>query len=176
MDLAVHPRALLVDEFEGMATVSVHVTPAIWDAAIAKRVHDLVNRFRILTEIFPKDGGVVTAAQMTCGMSLLSMDQMRELGGISDEENRRVVLHKIPVAFVSAELDGEASWVAGMVMRTTFTTDSGKSNGNRTLFSFSGENVCKAEIVERIGGFVVAMSTTTLCMDNSLGDSLAIKV
>ena len=176
VDLTVHPRALLVDEFEGVATVSVHMAPAIWDAAIAKRVHDLVNRFRILTEIFPKDGRVVTAAEMACGMSLLRMDQMRKLGGISDEENRCVVLHKVPVAFISAELDGEASWVTSMVMRTTFTTNSRKSDGNGTLFSFSGENVCKTEIVERIGGSVVAVGTTTLCMDNSLGDSFAIKV
>lgn len=101
---------------------------------------------------------------------------MRELGGISDEENRCIILHKIPVAFISAKLDREASWVTSMVMGTTFTTDSRKSNGNGTLFSLSGENVRKAEIVERIGGSVVAMGTAALCMDNSLGDSLAIKV
>lgn len=176
VDLAVHPRALLVHELEGVATVSVHVAPAIWDAAVTKRVHDLVNRFRILAEILPKDCGVIAAAEVACGVSLLRMDQMRELGGISDEEYRRIVLHKIPVAFISAELDGEASWVASVVMRATFTTDSRKPDGNGTLFSFSGENVCKAEIVERVGGSVVAMGTATLCMDNSLGDSLTIKV
>lgn len=74
MDLAVHPRALLVNELEGVATVSVHMAPAIWDAAIAKRVHDLVNGFRILAKIFPKDGRVIAAAEMACGVSLLSMD------------------------------------------------------------------------------------------------------
>lgn len=176
MDLAVHPRALLVDEFKGVATVSVHMAPAIWDAAITKRIHDLVNRFRILAEIFPKDGGVITAAEMACGMSLLSMDQMRKLGRISYEEDWCIVLHKIPVAFIGAKLDREASRVSSMVMRTTFATDGRKSNCEGTLFSFSRENVCKAEIVERIGSSVVAMGATALCMDNSLGDSLTIKV
>lgn len=176
MDLAVHPGALLVDEFEGMAAVSMHMAPAIRDTAITKSIHDLMNGFRVLAEILPKHCRVITATEMTRGMSLLSMNQMRKLGRISDEENRCIVLHKIPIAFISAKLDGEASWVSGMVMRTTFTTNGRKSNCDGALFSFSGENICKAKVIERIGSFVVAVGTTTLCMDYSLRDSLTIKV
>lgn len=40
-------------------------------------------------------------------MTLLSVDEMRELGRITQEEHWCVVCNHIPIAFLSAELDGE---------------------------------------------------------------------
>lgn len=176
MDLAVYPGALLVNELEGMATVSMHMAPAIRDTAVAKCIHYLVNGFGVLAEIFPKHGRVITAAKMGCRMPLLSMNQMRKLCRISDEENWCVVLHKIPVAFISAKLDREASGVSSVIMRTAFATNGRKSNCDGALFSFNRENVCKAKVIERFGSSIVAMGTTALCMDYSLRDSLTIKM
>jgi hypothetical protein len=45
-------------------------------------------------------------------MPLLCMDEVRKLVGIPDKEDRRVVTHQIPIAFIRVELQRETSHVA----------------------------------------------------------------
>ena len=45
------------------------------------------------------------------GIALLSMDEIRKLERVADEENRGIVADDIPVAIFSVKLDGKASWV-----------------------------------------------------------------
>ena len=176
VDLAVHPGPLLVDELEGVAAEAVHVAPAVGDTAVAKGVHDLVDGLGVLAEVFPEHGGVVAAAQVARGMPLLGMDQVGELGRIPDEEDGRVVLDEVPVALFGAELDGEPARVAGVVVGTAFAADGGEADGDGTFFAFRGEDVCEAEVVEGVGGSVVAVGAAAFGVDDSLGDSFAVKV
>ncbi len=76
-----------------MARVAVHVAPAICDASIAHGNHYLMDRLGILTEVVPEHCRVICGAQVSCWIALLCVNKMWELGRISDEEDRSVVLH-----------------------------------------------------------------------------------
>lgn len=51
-------------------------------------------------------------------IALLGMDKVREFGGIAKEENGSVVEDPVKVAFISADLDGKPTGIAGSVRRT----------------------------------------------------------
>lgn len=109
-------------------------------------------------------------------MPLLGVDQVRELGRVSDEEDGRVVLDEVPVALFGAELDGEAARVAGVVMGAALAADGREADGNGAFFALGGEDVCEAEVVEGVRGAEVAVGAAALCVDDALGDSFAVKV
>jgi hypothetical protein len=52
------------------------------------------------------------------GFALLSVNEVRELGRISQEEDRRVVGDDIPNALVRPQLDGESTRVASQIVRS----------------------------------------------------------
>lgn len=83
-----------------------------------------MDRFGVLTEVLPKVGRVIAAAEVACGVSLLGVNQVRKFGRISDEKDGRIVLNKIPVALLGAKLDREASRISSMVVRAAFATNS----------------------------------------------------
>ena len=94
---------------------------------------------------------------------------------ISQEEDRSVVGDNIPVAFVSAELDGETTRVSGTVVRTRLATNSRESNSDGALLA-SLEDIGHTEVVKRVGGLVETVGTTTLGVDDTLGDTLSVEV
>lgn len=57
------------------------------------------------------------------GIALLGMDEVRELGGVAEEEDGRVVGDVVPVAFFGSEFDGESSRIAGQIVRATLAPD-----------------------------------------------------
>lgn len=61
---------------------------------------------------YPEHIGVL---EMGLGIPLLSVDEVRELGRVSDEEDGSVVEHPIPVALVGPQLNREATGVASSV-------------------------------------------------------------
>lgn len=60
-------------------------------------------------------------------------------------------------------------------MRTALTTDSREADGDGALLA-SLEDVGAREIVERVCGLVEAVRTTALCVDNTLGNTLAVEM
>jgi hypothetical protein len=52
-------------------------------------------------------------------LGLSSVDYIRELHGILDEEDRNVVSNDIPVTLLGVELDGKTTNIADCVSRTT---------------------------------------------------------
>lgn len=70
---------------------------------------------------------------MRLGIPFLGMDEMRELGRVSDEEHRCIVENPIPVSLVSPELDCKASRVSSGVRRSRLASYSGESNGGFNL-------------------------------------------
>lgn len=203
MELAVDPCAILVDELQGVAVVSIHVPEPIstrrerlsekkpWispregslrDTSDGKKKeksmsqsnehrqcylpithenHNLVDRLRVLRKIIPEVGRVVGAGQMSFGVSLLSVDEVRELGRVSQEEHRRVVGDPIKVSFGRSELDGETSRVTGGIRSTSLTTNSGESNGDGTLGALL-EHGGQTEIVHVVGTDKLAVSAGAL--------------
>ena len=108
-------------------------------------------------------------------ITLLCVDEVWELGWISQEEDWSVVGNHVPVTLIGSELDGETTWVTGTVVRTRLTTDGGESDCDRALLA-SLEDVGKADVVKRVGGLVVTVSSSTLGVNDTLWNALAVKV
>lgn len=109
VELSVGDLTLLADELEGVARVAVHVSPSIRSASISKHVGDLVERLGVLGQVVPEVRSVRSSTQVGLRISLLGVDEVGELDGVSDEEDGGVVGHHVPVTPVGSMLDGEAS-------------------------------------------------------------------
>lgn len=51
VDLSVHPAAIVLDELEGVARVTVHIVVTIGGAAIGEEDGDLVSRLWVLGQV-----------------------------------------------------------------------------------------------------------------------------
>jgi hypothetical protein len=56
---------------------------------VGEQDHDLVNGLWVLAEVVPEH---IRILQVRLGITLLSMDEVRELGRVPDKENRGIVL------------------------------------------------------------------------------------
>ena len=104
------------------------------------------------------------------------MDEVRELGGIAQEEDGSVVCYHVPVALFCSKLDRETSRVSGTVGGAGFATDGREANGDRTLFAFFAEDVGNAEVVQWLGAFEGTMSTAAFGVDDSLGNAFTVEM
>ena len=83
MELGVNPAAILFDDLECVPVKAVHESPAVGDTAVPHEDHELVHRLGVLAGIIPEGGRVVVAAQVGGGITLLSVDKVREFGGVA---------------------------------------------------------------------------------------------
>ena len=60
----------------------------VWRATIREEDHDLVDRLRVLGEVVPEHVGVL---QVGLGITLLGVDKVGELSGVTDKEHGGVV-------------------------------------------------------------------------------------
>ena len=174
--LCVYPLAVLVDELKSVAGVTVHLPPAVGDTAVTHEDHDLVDGLGVLRKVVPEHGGVVGVGKVSGRVTLLGVNEVRELRGVAEEEDGSVVGNHVPVALISPELDTEATRVAGQVRSTTLTADGREADTDGALLALGGEHVCHAEVIERIGCPVETVGTTTLGVDDTLGNTLAVEV
>lgn len=102
---------------------------------------------------------------MAAGVALLGVNEVGELGGVTDEENGSVVEDPIPVSLAGAQLDGEATGIARGIGTTRLATDSGETDGGAHLRTDVAQNGGGGDISERVRQLEVAMSTSALGMD-----------
>lgn len=67
---------------------------------------------------------------MGLGVPLLGVNKMRELGGVSDEEDWGVVEHPVPVTVVGLQLDRKSTRVASSISRSNLASYGGEVDGN----------------------------------------------
>jgi len=65
-----------------VTVVAVHVTVAGRDTSVTHKDHNLVDRLRVLAEVVPEHGRIVVATEVGGGVTLLGVDEVRELGGV----------------------------------------------------------------------------------------------
>ena len=122
--------ALFVHPLVSVRAVSIHVSIAVGSASVRKEDSDLVKS---VCSVGPEIKGSVGITQVGLGVSLLGVQEVGELNGILDEENRGVVADHVVVALLCVELDGEASGVSNCVSRAILTSDSRESQEQRGL-------------------------------------------
>src|SRR5699024_9146109 len=101
-------RLLGVDHLVRVRPEAVHVTPRTRDAAVAHEPGDLVRGLGAQGPEVPLHGVVTQAGAV---LAALRVDEVRELDGVADEEDRRVVADHVVVALVGVELQGESARV-----------------------------------------------------------------
>jgi len=134
-----------------------------------------MDRLWVLGEIIPEIGRVGVSIQVGLRITLLSVDEDGELGRVSEEEDGSVVGDKVPVTFARLELDRESTGITVSVGRTGLSTDGRESSGQGDLGSLF-EHVGETEVLESIGTFENSVSSTSLGVNNTLGNPLSVKV
>src|SRR5260370_32577336 len=74
-------------------------------------------------------------AQVGLGVAVLGADEVGKLVGVAYPENRRVVAHQVPVAFLGIDLNREASKVALGIGRSALSGDFRETHEALALFA-----------------------------------------
>mmetsp|Transcript_137763 Transcript_137763/g.194883 ORF Transcript_137763/g.194883 Transcript_137763/m.194883 type:complete len:292 (-) Transcript_137763:39-914(-) len=164
---------LVIDPLESVRAVAVHVSVAIRGTSVREEDGDLMSRFGGKRQEVPEHVGIL---QVGLGVSLLGVDEIGELLGVSDEEDGGVVAGHIPVAFLSVELDGETSGISLSIGRTLLTTDGGESGEDGGSLSNLIQEFGLGVLGDVMSDLEVTVSTSTLSVHNSLRDSLSVEV
>ena len=114
----------------------MHVPVRGRDAAIAHDHGDLVQG---LGQQGPEVPVVRGAVHVGARVALDHMVQVGELERITQEKDRRVVAHHVPVALVRVEFDGKTADVALRVRRAAFTGHGGKADEDLGLLADLGK-------------------------------------
>lgn len=114
--------------------------------------------------------------EVSCGITLLSVDEVRELGGISQEEDGCVIGDDIPVAFIGPHLDSEATRITSQVMRSGLASDSREADSDWAFLALGAEDIGGCEFWNGVCALEVAVSATALGVNDALGDTLAVEV
>lgn len=175
LEVELHVEALVVgvDEAERVRAESVLLAQVGGDAAIAHQRGDLMQRFGVERPEIPGGRGV---AQVGLGIALLGVDKVGELQGVTDEEDRRVVAHQIPVAFLGVELDRKSAHVAFGIGSAAFAGDRRKAQKQRRLLADLGKDLGAGVAADVVGDGKGAVGAGALGMDDALGDAFAVEV
>ena len=136
MELDPEALVLRIDEAVGVAAETVHVTVRRRDAAIAHDHSDLVQGFG---QQGPEVPVVRGAVHVGARVALDHMVQVGELERVTQEKDRRVVAHHVPVALVRVEFDGKAADVALRVRCAALAGHSGKTDEDFGLLADLGK-------------------------------------
>ena len=129
----------------------------------------------------------VSILQMRLGVTLLSVDEVRELGRVADEEHGRVVEHPVEVALLSLDLDSETCpfalnsrpeteskrWrrttrITRRVRGTGLATDGRETDGQGRLLADGVEERRAGKVGDIVRRLEVSMRTRTLGVYDTL--------
>ncbi len=164
---------LRVDEREGVRAEAVHVAVAVGDAAVGEEDGDLVEGLGGERPEVPHHG---RGLEVGAGLALLGVDEVGELDGVADEEDRRVVADHVPVPFLGVELEREAAGVAGGVGRTLFAANGGEAGEHLAGVADLREELGLGVLRDVVGDEEVAVGAGALGVDDALGDALAVEL
>jgi hypothetical protein len=165
--------SLRVDPFEGVRGVPIHMSEPIWSASIRKQDHDLVLG---LWSVLPEVEGHVRVMQVSLRISFLGVNEVWEFNWVVDEKHRGVVSNEVVVSLFSVELDSKASGVSSHVAGTKFSSDSRESCEDRSPFAHLVQESSLSEGGHIFSHFENSVSSSSFSVDNSLWNSLSIKV
>jgi hypothetical protein len=95
-----------------MAIESIHLAKRSGSTTVREKNGNLMGGLWVLGKEIPENVGIL---QVGARISLLCMDEVRELDGITDEKDWGIVHDPITVTLLSVEFDSETSRVAGSI-------------------------------------------------------------
>ena len=127
-----------IDPLEGVRTVSIHVAITNGGSTVRHEDGDLVESLR---RVGPEVPGHLSALNTSLRVSLLRVNEIRELDWVLDEENWSVVSDDIVVSLFGVELDSETSWIPIAIVGSALASDSGEAKEAVGLLADSLEEV-----------------------------------
>jgi hypothetical protein len=109
-------------------------------------------------------------------VSLLGVDEVRELERVTDKEDGGVVPRHIVVAVLGVELDGESARVPLRVRRASFSADGREPGEDLRLLAYPGEEPGFGVPGDIGGDLEVAVGAASLGVDDALRDTLPVEV
>ena len=163
--------ASLVHPHVGERGVAVHVTPGAGQAAVTHEVRNLVSR---LGGEGPEVPLHVVRTQARVGHALLRVNEVRELHGIANKEDRRIVADHVEVALFGVELQGKAAYIAPGVRGAKLASNRRETGQHLGLLARL------EEVGLRVGGNILknlerAESARALRVRATLGNALAVE-
>ena len=116
------------------------------------------------------------AAQVGVRVALDRVVEVGELERVAQEEDRRVVAHQVPVAFLGVELHGEAADIALRIGRAALAGDGGEAHEQLGLLADLGEYLGLGVLGDVVGDGEVAEGARALGVHAPFGDHLPVKV
>ena len=104
------------------------------------------------------------------------VDEVGELDRILDEEDRNVVPHHVPHAFIRVKLDGESAHIARGIGRTAAAGDRAESQEQRRAFARLLKQSRFGEFRNRIRALEKPMCRRTSSVHHPFRDALVIEV
>ena len=166
-----------VDEPEGVDAEAFHEPQRPRDSPVGHGPHDHVHGLWAqgdeVPEVVVRRLGLREAAVRG---RLGRMDQVGELDGVLDEEDRDVVAHQVPVAFLGVELHRKAPHVAGQVRRALGAGHGGEPHEHRRALPRLLEGIGPGQVCQGLGGLEIAVHPEAAGVDDPLGDPLVVEV
>ena len=149
------------------------MTVAFGRTPIGKEYRDLVDGLGRQGKKVPEH---VWIFQVGFGISLLRVDEVRELEWIADKEDRGVIAHHVIVAFLGVELDSESAWITLCICGSLFPAHRGEADEEVGAFSYLGKEPCLGVLCHIMGAFKVAVCSGTFGVDDTLRDAFPVKM
>ena len=169
--------AFRVDQPEGVDSEALHHPIAPRDGAIGHRPHEHMGRLGHQRDEVPERvvrGRGLGHSEVRLGFG--SMDEVRKLHRVLNEEDRDVVADQIPDAFVGIELHREPADVARRVGRAALADHRGEADEDRRALAGFGEDRRRANLGHRAMALEIAVRPRAARVDDALGDPLVIEV
>jgi hypothetical protein len=162
-----------VNPFVGVRGVSIQMSESLRSSTVRHEDSDLVKGLRSVGPEIELHVGIVGSLNRA---RLLRVDEVGELNGVFNEEDGGVVSDHVVVAFLGVELNSESTGVSDGIRSTSLTSDSGETEEARSALTNLVEEVGLGKFRHITGDFKVAVGSSSLSMDDSLGNSLSVEM
>ena len=117
----------------------------------------------------------IVIAQTRTGHTLLRVDEVGELDGIANEEDRSVITYKVVIAFGGVEFHRETAGVTPSIGGAGLARHGRKTNQQLGFNARLKER--RTGVLRNIfGGFKVAVCAGSLCVHHTLGHTLTVEL
>ncbi len=162
-----------VDKAEGVAAEAMHMAVAGGYTPIA---HDDGNLMESLGQRRPEIPVVQGAAHIVAGIAFYSVVKVGKLERIAQEEYRRIISDKVPVAFLGVKLHRKAADITFGVGCAALAGNRGKAQEAVGLFTDLRKDFRFGVFCNVMGYSEGSISAGTFGMHTTFGDDLPVKV